>query len=63
MSKEQKGGGRGPQPADDKRPAKQTDETAGGTIKGPQQSGNRTAERWDISRGAEPATGDSARRR
>jgi hypothetical protein len=59
---ENTGGGRGPQPDDDKRPQNQTDESAG-TIKGPQQEGNRDAERRDISRGAEPPTAGSARRR
>ena len=55
-----KGGGRGPQADDGKRPAQQTDEKSGGAIKQPQQQGG---ERWDIARGAEPSTGDSARRR
>ena len=61
MSQHQ-GGGRGPQPDDDKKPARQADESAG-NIKGPQQEGNRQRERWDLSQGAEPSTGDSARRR
>jgi hypothetical protein len=61
MSQNQ-GGGRGPQPNNPKRPQNQTDESAG-AIKAPQQEGNRDRERWDIARGAEPSTGDSARRR
>lgn len=61
MSQDQ-GGGRGPAPEDDKKPAKQTDESHG-TVTGKQRSGHQPKERWDISQGAEPATGDSARRR
>jgi hypothetical protein len=57
-----KGGGRGPQPDNDKKPAQQTDESAG-NIKGPQEEGNRQRERWDISRGAEPSSMGSARNR
>jgi hypothetical protein len=59
MSQDQ-GGGRGPQPDDDKRPARQTDETAGGAIKQPQQGADQ---KRDLNRGAEPSTGDAARRR
>jgi len=53
------GGGRGPQPDDDKRPARQKDETAG-AIKRPQQGVDQPR---DLNRGAEPSTGDSSRRR
>ena len=53
------GGGRGPQPDDDKRPARQADESHG-AIKQPQHGVDRPR---DTSRGSEPATGDASRRR
>jgi hypothetical protein len=57
MSQHQ-GGGRGPQPDDDKKPARQTEDTAA-----KQRSGHEPKQRWDISQGAEPSTAGSARRR
>jgi hypothetical protein len=56
---EKQGGGRGPEPDDTKRPAKQTEESAG-AIKSPQHGVDQAR---DLSRGAEPSSGGASRRR